>query len=96
MGAYGLASGFAGVPPAPMLSDITPEEVKGSAVAVFRFVGDVGLVLGPLVAGWTAEHLGYRASFAISAIPIVVALVLVASVRETKPILPRSGEATGL
>jgi DHA1 family multidrug resistance protein-like MFS transporter len=96
MGAYGFASGFAGVPPAPMLSDITPEDIKGSAVAMFRFVGDVGFVLGPLVAGWTAEHLGYRAAFAISAVPVVAAFLLVASVRETKPILPRSGEATGL
>lgn len=96
MGAYGAASGFAGVPPAPMLSDVTPDELRGSAVAMFRFVGDVGLVLGPLLAGWTAEHLGYRASFAISAVPLLTALALVASVAETKPLLPRSGEAAGL
>jgi DHA1 family multidrug resistance protein-like MFS transporter len=96
MAAYGLTSGFAGVPPAPMLSDVTPEEIKGTAVAMFRFVGDVGFVLGPLVAGWTAEHLGYQASFAISAIPLLIAMALVATVAETKPVLPRSGEAAGL
>ena len=33
----GVASGYAGVPPAPMLSDVTPQELKGTAVAVFRF-----------------------------------------------------------
>ncbi|HSJ49758.1 MAG TPA: MFS transporter [Actinomycetota bacterium] len=96
MGAYGLTSGFAGVPPAPMLSDVTPEEIKGSAVAVFRFVGDIGFVLGPLVAGWTAEHLGYPTAFAVSAVPVLLALALVASVAETKRPLPRSGEAAGL
>jgi MFS family permease len=79
-----------------MLSDVTPEELKGSAVAVFRFVGDLGFVLGPLVAGLAAQRFGYEASFAISALPLVVALALVLSIRETMPMLPRTGEATGL
>lgn len=98
MALLGLASGYAGVPPAPMLSDVTPAELKGTAVAVFRFVGDIGFVLGPLVAGWAAESpaLGFRAAFAISAIPVLVAFGLVVSIRETKPALPRTGEATGL
>jgi MFS family permease len=93
---FGVASGFAGVPPAPMLSDVTPEELKGSAVAVFRFVGDLGFVLGPLVAGLAAQQFGYEASFAISALPLLVALALVVSIRETMRKLPRTGEATGL
>jgi MFS transporter, DHA1 family, multidrug resistance protein len=93
---FGVTSGFAGVPPAPMLSDVTPEELKGSAVAAFRFVGDLGFVLGPLVAGWAAQRFGYEASFAVSALPLVVALGLVLSIRETMPLLPRTGEATGL
>jgi MFS family permease len=96
MGALGVASGFAGVPPAPMLSDVTPEELKGSAVAVFRFVGDLGFVLGPLVAGWSADRLGFSAAFVISAVPVFVALALVLSIRETMPTLPSGGEAAGL
>jgi MFS family permease len=93
---FGVASAFAGVPPAPMLSDITPEDLKGTAVAVFRFVGDLGFVLGPLAAGWFSEHLGYGASFAINAVPSVIALGLVLSIRETRSALPRTGEAPGL
>jgi len=95
MGVLGVASGYAGVPPAPMLSDVAPEELKGSAVAVFRFVGDLGFVFGPLVAGWTANAYGFRASFAISAVPVVLALGLVLSIRETMPLLPKTGEAPG-
>ena len=83
MGILGVASGYAGVPPAPMLSDVTPEELKGSAVAVFRFVGDLGFVIGPLVAGWSAQAFGFTTSFAINAVPAVVALALVLSIRET-------------
>jgi len=96
MAALGVASGFAGVPPAPMLSDVTPEELKGTAVAVFRFVGDLGFVLGPLVAGLTADTLGFGAAFAISAVPVFVALALVLSIQETMPTLPKGGEAAGL
>lgn len=95
MGLLGIASGYAGVPPAPMLSDVSPEELKGTAVAVFRFVGDLGFVLGPLVAGWSADAFGFAASFAISAVPVVVALGLVLSIRETMPILPTRDEAPG-
>lgn len=96
MGVFGVASGFAGVPPAPMLSDVTPDELKGTAVAAYRFVGDLGFVLGPLVAGWSADAFGFRVSFAISALPLVLALVLVLSIRETIPLVPETGEATGL
>lgn len=96
MAALGVASGYSGVPPAPMLSDVTPEELKGSSVAVFRFMGDLGFVIGPLVAGWSAEALGFGWSFAINAIPAVVALGLVLSIRETMAMRPRAGEAAGL
>jgi len=95
MAALGVGSGFAGVPPAPMLSDVTPEELKGSGVAVFRFAGDLGFVFGPLVAGAAANAVGFTGAFAISAIPALVALALVLSIAETKPALPRTGEKPG-
>jgi MFS family permease len=92
----GVASGYAGVPPAPMLSDLTPEGMSGPAVAAFRFVGDLGFVLGPLVAGWAANAYGFAPAFAITALPCAIALVLVLSVPETLRALPRGGEAAGL
>jgi MFS family permease len=79
-----------------MLSDVTPEELKGSAVAVFRFVGDLGFVIGPLVAGWSAQAFGFTTSFAISAVPAVVALALVLSIRETMHRRRPSDDAPGL
>jgi MFS transporter, ACDE family, multidrug resistance protein len=95
MGFLGVASGYSGVPPAPMLSDVTPEELKGSAVAVFRFVGDLGFVIGPLVAGWSAQAFGFGTSFVINAIPAVIALGLVLSIRETMR-SRRAPEGSGL
>jgi len=85
MAALGVASGYAGVPPAPMLSDVTPDELKGTAVAAFRFVGDLGFVLGPLVAGLGRRLVRVRPSFLINAAPTLLALALVLSIRETMP-----------
>jgi MFS family permease len=93
--ALGVASGYAGVPPAPMLSDVTPEGMNGPAVAAFRFVGDLGFFLGPVVAGWAANRWGFGPAFVITAVPAVAALLLVLAVPETRPALPRTGEAPG-
>ena len=96
MALLGVASGYAGVPPAPMLSDVTPEELKGTAVAVFRFSGDLGFVIGPLVAGWAATAFGFGGAFLINAIPALVALGLVLSIRETMTSRTRHDEGSGL
>ena len=95
MGALGIASAYSGVPPAPMLGDVTPPEMKGSAVGAFRFCGDLGFVLGPLVAGWTADLWGFPVAFALAGVPALVAMALVASNPETmrSRAVP---EATGL
>jgi MFS transporter, DHA1 family, multidrug resistance protein len=79
----GIASGFAGVPPAAMLADVIPEHQSGTGVGIFRFSGDLGFTLGPLVAGFTAGTLGFQAAFAIAALPTVAAFVLVARGQET-------------
>jgi MFS family permease len=94
-GVFGLISGYAGVPQAAMLADVTDEDVRTTAVAAFRFVGDLGFVLGPLVAGASADALGYGAAFALTAVPLLVALGFVLSIPETMPMLPRTGEAPG-
>jgi MFS transporter, DHA1 family, multidrug resistance protein len=79
----GIASGFAGVPPAAMLADVIPVHQSGTGVGIFRFSGDLGFTLGPLVAGFTAATLGFQAAFAIAALPTVAAFVLVARGQET-------------
>lgn len=79
----GIASGFAGVPPAAMLADVIPEHQSGTGVGIFRFSGDLGFTLGPLVAGFTAGALGFQAAFAIAALPTIAALVFVVRGQET-------------
>lgn len=90
MALLGVTSGVAGVPPAAMLSDVVPEGESGTAVGAFRFAGDLGLALAPLVAGFSADALGFRAAFALVAIPTLMALVLIMRSEETL----RPAEAT--
>jgi MFS family permease len=79
----GLASGAAGVPPAAVLSDVVERERSGTAVGVFRFFGDLGFTIGPLVAGLSAGALGFRGAFALAAVPTALALVVVIRSAET-------------
>jgi MFS family permease len=83
-----IFSGFAGVPPAAMLSDIVPPEHSGRAVGAFRFCGDIGFFLGPLIAGASSKAFGFKTAFVIAAIPPAIALLLTARTGET---LRRSG-----
>jgi DHA1 family multidrug resistance protein-like MFS transporter len=83
MAGLGLCSGSAAASPGAMLSDVVPGGGTGTAVGVFRFAGDVGFVLGPIVAGATASAFGFEAAFAIMAVPVVLTLVLVARTPET-------------
>jgi MFS transporter, DHA1 family, multidrug resistance protein len=86
MALLGVASGYAGVPPGAMLADVAPGERTGTAVGLFRFAGDVGFVLGPLVGGFAASLVGFRLAFGIAAIPLVIGLIL--AIRTPETLLP--------
>ncbi|HEX2049428.1 MAG TPA: MFS transporter [Actinomycetota bacterium] len=83
MAVLGIASGFAGVPPAAMLSDVVPEERSGIGVGMFRFAGDLSFFVAPVLVGSIASGFGFRWAFALAAAPVAVALVLVARTAET-------------
>ena len=78
-----FTGGFAGVPPAAMLSDVVPEEQSGRGIGAFRFFGDLGFLMGPLVAGTVSKNFGFEAAFMVSAIPSAVALVILLRTPET-------------
>jgi MFS family permease len=83
----GVVSGFGGVPQSVMLADVVPPRLQPAAIGVYRFVGDLGFVGGPLLAGAVASRFGFAAAFAVSALPCLAAAALLATVPETKPSL---------
>jgi MFS family permease len=83
LAALAVCSGFAGVPPAAMLSDIVPTEQSGRAVGAFRFCGDIGFFLGPLIAGAASKGFGFASAFAITAVVPAIAVVVTFKTGET-------------
>lgn len=78
-----VASGFAGVPPAAILSDVVPAQHSGRGAGVFRFFGDLGFLFGPVLAGVVSKELGFQAAFAATAVIPALGVVLVLRMRET-------------
>ena len=78
-----FASGFAGVPPAAMLSDVVPQDQSGRGVGAFRFCGDIGFFLGPLIAGTASKTFGFDAAFAITAVIPAIGVLITLRSRET-------------
>lgn len=82
MAALGVATGFAGVAPGAIVADVAPRR-SGTAIGMYRFAGDVGFVLGPLVAGVIAQSAGFAAAFLALAAPLLLVFALGLSLPET-------------
>lgn len=83
MGLVGLASGAVASTPAAMLSDVAPPEDSGMAVGLFRFAGDLGFVLGPLIGGIVAGQFGFKAAFIVMGVPALIGLLFALRTPET-------------
>ena len=62
----GVALGYLAPAPAAMAADLTPRELMGSMMGIYRMGGDLGLLLGPVGLGWAAEHFGFPAAFLVA------------------------------
>ncbi|HKI93084.1 MAG TPA: MFS transporter, partial [Gaiellaceae bacterium] len=70
---------------ATMLADLGGGVRVGRRLGSFRFVGDFGLVIGPLVAGWLYDALGTGAAVAaVGGLLAVCALVAAVALDETR------------
>jgi len=79
----GLVSGVVGMVPGAMLSDVVGGTELGTAAGVYRFFTDLGFTFGPLTAGLVSGALGFKEAFAVTAVPGVIALLLVVRMPET-------------
>jgi predicted MFS family arabinose efflux permease len=73
-----------GTPPAhSMISDIYPEEKRGTAMAIYSVGINIGIMFGFLFGGLINEHLGWRWAFAIVGFPgLLLALLIKKTVAE--------------
>ena len=85
MALYGLATGLTSVTPPAIVADVVPETETGVGIGVLNTAGDLGSVLGPIVAGLLADTVGYAWGFGSTAAVLAVAALAAALVRETAP-----------
>ncbi len=75
---YGIAAAFMGTAPAAAVGDASGTS-GGRPVAVFSMFGDLGAIIGPLVAGFLADTVSYPVAFAVGG-----AFLLAASLYATR------------
>jgi MFS family permease len=68
---YGVSAAFLGTAPAASVGDASGAR-GGTPVAIFSMSSDVGAILGPLVAGFLADSVGYPVAFAVGAALLLV------------------------
>ncbi|HET6878063.1 MAG TPA: MFS transporter [Jatrophihabitans sp.] len=78
----GVAGAADSVAPGAVMGDVVVGR-GGTVVAVFQMAGDLGAVLGPVVAGAIADGGGYGWTFAISALVCFLPVLAVAAAPET-------------
>lgn len=57
------------------VADVLDGRPGGKVVSTFQMAGDVGQIVGPLLAGLIADHLGYSYAFTISGIILILAVL---------------------
>ena len=87
----GAASAFLGSAPAAVVGDIVGGKRGGIVVATFQMMSDVGLIIGPLVAGLLVDLFDFDWAFAAAAGLSLIAVIFVWRMPET---LNRRGSLT--
>jgi MFS family permease len=82
MGLLGVAGAADSVAPGAVMGDVVAGR-GGTVVAVFQMSGDLGAVLGPVVAGWIADAHGYGATFVVAAAVCALPIPAVLAAPET-------------
>lgn len=79
----GAALGYLAPAPAAMVADLTPREMLGAVIGVYRMAGDIGLLLGPVALGALASSYGFETAFAAAGLCALVTLGLGLAIPET-------------
>jgi len=79
----GAVLGYLAPAPAAIIADITPSEISGQAMGVYRMAADLGLLIGPVTFGYVAGGYGFAAGFGFSAVLVAAVWAFGTRTRET-------------
>jgi MFS family permease len=83
MSIIGLGAAFLSTTPASIVGDVI-KGTGGQVIGLFQMAGDAGMIVGPIVVGFIADHYGFRSAFGISALVFSLALILAIKLPETR------------
>src|SRR5437763_7825282 len=63
MSLLGFANGYSRPGPTAIIADVAAPEGRAVAVAGYRIAGDIGALIGPVLAGVLAQYVGYGAAW---------------------------------
>ncbi|MCP3913447.1 MAG: MFS transporter [Actinomycetia bacterium] len=69
-----IGTGVGGPAPAAFVADISPPELRGAAMGLYRTWGDLGMVAAPVLSGALADVTSMRTSMLVSATVIAAAI----------------------
>jgi len=81
IGAFGSA--FLSTTPSAIVGDVLKGK-GGQVIALYQMSGDAGAMVAPIVLGFIADHYGFRATFAVSALLVTVAIIVATKLPETR------------
>jgi DHA1 family multidrug resistance protein-like MFS transporter len=72
----GIGTGIAGPTPSAYVADIIPRENYSGGMSLYRAIGDLGFVIGPVFLGWLADIRGFDTPLLFTCLFLVVAASL--------------------
>jgi MFS family permease len=84
MAVIGLSAALMFVPSMLMTADLTPPEIRSTAMGAFNAAGSLGFILGPMTGGLVSETVrashgaavGYQAAFVVAGIAEILCAAL--------------------
>ena len=83
MAVFGLGGAYVGTAPGSVVGDIIKGR-GGQVIAAWQMAGDAGMIIGPILVGLLTDYFSYQAAFLFSGFIWVIALLLSATLPETR------------
>lgn len=83
MAVQGISSAYLGSAPAAVVGDVMGGRRGGIVIGTFQMTADLGVIIGPLLAGWLVDRLDFDWAFGAGVILALVVVLLVWRMPET-------------
>lgn len=94
MAVQGVSSAFLGSAPAAVVGDVMGGKRGGIVIGTFQMTADLGVIIGPLLAGWLVDQLDFDWAFGAGVILALVVVMLVWRMPETLKTQPSLAQQT--